>query len=394
MTLNETLYDFGKLASAAELEGLRGVLTQSFHFTTWEAFLKRVGEENFRRLRRGPDVVAGLAVYPMGQWFGRQCLPNAGVAAVGVAPEHRGQGVAYELMSGLLRELHREGTPLSTLYASAQTLYRKVGYEQGGTRFRYGLETHRIGISDHDLPIRRVDPLKHEAFHDLYRRRAQASAGNLERGPIVWGRVVAPHEEVAFAYLVGPEEAPEGYVVFFQVRGKKPPYYSLAVSDLVALTPAAQRRIWTFFADHRSLTGEIAWSGPPNDPMLYALPEQPAHIIDNDIWLLRIVDVPRALAMRGYPGAPDAELHLDVTDPIIPENARRFVLQLTGGRAEVTEGGRGDLRVDVRALAPLFTGWFSATDLAAMGEIAASTQVQSIADRVFRGPAPWMPDMF
>ena len=391
---NENGYDFGPLAGAAELEELRSVLTQAFHFSTWEAFVKRVGPENFRRLRRGPGVVGGLAIYAMGQWFGGQSIPVGGIAAVGVPPEHRGQGVAFELMRGLLRELHRAGTPLSALYASTQSLYRKVGYEQGGVRIRYAVESHRIGISDHDLPVRRVDPLKHEVFHETYRRRAIRSTGNLDRGPIVWGRIAAPQEEAAFAYLIGPESAPEGYVIYKHVQGKKPPYYGLAVSDVVALTPAAQRRIWTFFADHRSLTGEITWSGPLNDPMIYALPEQPARIVEHDVWLLRIVDVPKALGMRGYPEAADTELHLDVSDAILPENAGRFVLRITGGRGEVSRGGRGDLRLDVRALAPLFTGMFSATELGAMGEISGPLEAQSIADRLFRGPAPWMPDMF
>lgn len=391
---NEHGYDFGAPTGAAELKALRSVLTQAFHFSTWEAFLERVGPENFRRLRRGPGTVGGLAIYPMGQWFGGQSIPTGGIAAVGVPPEHRGQGVAFELMSGLLRELHRAGTPLSALYASTQSLYRKVGYEQGGVRVRYAVESHRIGISDHDLPVRRVDPLNHEVFHDLYRRRAIRSTGNLDRGPIVWGRTAAPQEEIAFAYLIGPESAPEGYVIYKHVQGKKPPYYGLMVSDVVALTPAAQRRIWTFFADHRSLTGEVTWSGPLNDPMIYALPEQPARIVEHDVWLLRIVDVPKALGMRGYPEAEDTELHLDVSDAILPENTGRFVLRITGGRGEVSQGGRGDLRLSVRALAPLFTGMFAATELGAMGELSGPLEAQSIADRLFRGPAPWMPDMF
>ena len=56
------------------------------------------------------QVVGSLAIYSMGQWYGGQCVPMAGIAAVGVAPEHRGNGVAWELMRRTLLPQTRQRT--------------------------------------------------------------------------------------------------------------------------------------------------------------------------------------------------------------------------------------------------------------------------------------------
>ena len=380
---------------ADELEpALRAILTQSFQFAAWEVYRARVGRESFRALTRDGRVVAGLAMYRMGQWFGGRVVPMTGFAAVGVAPEHRGTGVGRELMARALREQRDAGVPIAALYASTQALYRKVGFEQAGSRVRYAVEARRIGeMSDRSLPCVPVEAARHELFHDLYRRFAERQTGLLDRNRAIWERAVLPPDAVARAYLVGPEAAPEGYVVFTQDRGKSFAY-DLAVRDLCALTPAAARRLWTFFADHRSLAGEITWSGPPVEPLLALLPEQPARVTGTERWLVRILDVKEALARRGWPTGVEAELHLDVRDELLRENHGRWVLAIGGGAAEVRAGGRGELACDVRGLAPLYTGMLPPRALAALGWIEGSEAALATAGRAFAGPEPWMPDMF
>jgi predicted acetyltransferase len=111
-------------------------------------------------------------------------------------------------------------------------------------------------------------------------------------------------------------------------------------------------------------------------------------------WLLRVVDVPKALEKRGYPVGVEAQLHLEVRDDLLVENNGRFVLTLSGGRGEVTRGGRGELQLDVRALAPLYTGLFTPHQLQLTAQIEASDAALSIATQLFSGSEPWMSDKF
>lgn len=385
---------FGTLSNS-ETQQLGDILRQSFNFpaSSWDAYFKRLGLRNFRVIRQAGQIIGGLALYPMGQWFGSRSVPMSGLAAVGIAPEHRGTGVAAELITQTLKEFYANGVPLSALYASTQRLYRKVGYEQAGSYCRFSLPTSSILAYDRNLPIYPVEPTHHEVFHDLYRQRAIETSGNLDRHKAIWQRLVQPPtEDPIYAYMVGSDHKPEGYVIFSQQPGVAD--YNLRVWDLVALTPAAGRRLWTFFADHRSLAGEVVWQGPTVEPLLALLEEQTYRITHLERWLLRIINVPKALALRGYPVAVEAELHLAVQDDLLPENSRNFILSVSGGRGDVVEGGRGELQLDIRGLAPLYTSLFTPHQLQVTGYLEATAGALSIATQLFAGPEPWMPDHF
>ncbi|MFO1094643.1 MAG: sterol carrier protein domain-containing protein [Planctomycetaceae bacterium] len=83
-----------------------------------------------------------------------------------------------------------------------------------------------------------------------------------------------------------------------------------------------------------------------------------------------------------------------MSDPVIAENNGRFVLSVRDGTATVESGGRGDLRCDVRGLAPLYTGMFRPVALAQMGWVTGSATALEAATKVFAGPEPWMPEYF
>lgn len=76
------------------------------------------------------------------------------------------------------------------------------------------------------------------------------------------------------------------------------------------------------------------------------------------------------------------------------ENNGKFVLNVSGGRSEVTLGGRGDLQLDIRGLAPLYTGLFTPYQLQLAGQISGTHEALAVAAQVFTGSEPWMSDHF
>ncbi|MEW6499069.1 MAG: GNAT family N-acetyltransferase, partial [Cyanobacteriota bacterium] len=334
-------FEYGTLSSPAEAQRLGQILSQCFNGSPddWPYYCKNIGQENLRIIRRGQDVAGGLAILQVGQWFGRKRIPLAGIASVGVPPEYRGTGVAVELLTGMLKELYANGIPLSALYAATQRPYRKVGYEQAGICCHWELPLNSIDIGANQsqeiraLPMQPVVPVRQEVFHELYRQWAMNHNGNLDRNSVMWKLVVdPPTDRVVYAYLIGSETQPEGYVIFNQLQEQH-----LAILDWVTLTPTAARRLWMFLADHRSIFETVRWRGRVLDPLLLLLAEQTDCVRQLERWLLRIVDVAKALEQRGYPPEVEAELHLDVRDNLLLENNGKFVLSVSGGRGEVTQ---------------------------------------------------------
>lgn len=357
----------------------------------------RLTLENFRLAYQNGELVGGLGYYSMGQWFGGKCLPMAGVAAVGIAPEHRGTGVAFNLMAHMLQEFYAQDIPISALYPATQPLYRRVGYEQGGTYCHWSTSIASIEHEDRDrspqnrLPMFSTLPQQQPIFDRLYHQHASQSNGHLERTPGIW-QAVFKHDEAVYAYIVGTEAEPQGYLIFSQCEADQSSY--LEIWDWVALSPLAIDRLWRFIASHRSQMQDVRWHSGAIDSRLLPLSEQGATIRDYQLWFLRIVNVRTALAGRGYPTGIEAELHLAVTDDLLPDNQARFILTVSDGNGSVTVGGRGDMQLDVRALAPLYTGLLTARQLQGVGQLTAPEQAIATATDLFAGAHPFTPDFF
>jgi predicted acetyltransferase len=388
----------GPVESDADLAAFDPILVASLGFRPGKAgpWFERVGRGNLRVARRGREVVGGYALYPMGQWFGGRSVPASGIAAVAVSPHARGQGVGAAIVRDALSESRRRGLPLSSLYPATYPVYRAGGYESAGTRVRYRLSPAALRVEPSEAtmrPLREEDRPLAVALHEA---RSRIGNGQLDRSPFLWDRVWWDPDDPVHGYLVeGGDGEPAGYVFFSKETGgpsRRP--FRLDVSDAVATSEPAARRLLSFFATHASVVDSVALPAGDPDPLLMLAREEPWEVERLQRWMLRVVDVPAALSARGYSAAVEAELHLDVGDEVVPEGAGRLVLSVSEGRGTVRRGGRGALRLGVASLAPLYTGYLTAESLAAHGRVAGSPRDLALASLVFSGPAPWMADGF
>jgi predicted acetyltransferase len=298
-------------------------------------------------------------------------------------------------MRQALQELRAEGHVLAGLYPSTQPLYRRVGFEQAGACFEYRLKLSGIDFQERTLALRPVEEADMPALQEVYLRHARQQMGWLDRGPYIWNRVRQPRGERAYGYLVEGASGVEGHLFLsrrnLSAVGHK---QELILTDFVALTPAAGRRLLSFLGDHRSLAAEAIWRGGPVNPRLVLLREQSYQVKLNDYWMLRLLDVPAALQARGYPPGLSGALHLEVVDDLFPENQGRFVLEVEAGEAQVRSGGEGDMKLHVRALASLYSGFLPPSALQLAGVLEADDTTLRTAEALFSGAPPAMPDMF
>ncbi len=390
----QKVYKVDHPENARQLMHLGKIISQCFSadLSNWQAYVQRLGQPNFRVILQQARVVGGLSLYPMGQWYGGQSVPMTGLAAVAITPDARGQGAAVTLLRQTLRELHEQNRPLACLYASTTHLYRRVGFEHAGSSCRYSLPVNQIHIVDRTLPVTPIEISEQALFVELYRQQAQFNNGNLERNDAIWSSILDDKDKSLYAYLLGPRPAPEGYAIFTQKSARNP--YNLEIQDLVLLTVAAARRFLTFMADHRSLADRMFWQDSPAAPLISVLEEQSYRVEHLERWLLRILDVPQALALRGYPMGVEAELYLKVVDNLLPANTGCFRLQVSDGKGKVTHGTRGDLTMEIGGLAPLYSGLMTARQLQQAGLISGTEASLATACTLFSGATPWMSEHF
>ncbi len=417
---SEAIY-FGPARSDAENNAFASVLSHSFGRNEQETgqWVETHARENLRVLVSGQRVTGGLFLVRMGQYFNGQRVTMVGIQGVGVAPDARGRGTASDMMDRTLRELHAEGCPISALYPANQTLYRRSGYEQAGHRFEVRIPLHRIaqrgsmnggdGLTICEGRAEGVDAAKVRAVYATF---AAACQGSLDRNTLVWKRIEFPpptRHEPARLFLIERGRVPEAYVYLAQLAtpsGAGAGRYDVVVHDMAAITASAAQRLWAFLAGYSTIGNDLIWMTGPTNPLLLALPEQTYKPMTlKDHWMLRIVDLKRAMQERGWPAGMDATLRLNVKDELLRENNGCWALRVRDGAASLRRlpgrspahrSGGPAISCDIGALATLYAGFQSATQLAMDGRVHGSPESVELAAAVFastRG-APMLTDMF
>jgi predicted acetyltransferase len=293
-------------------------------------------------------------------------------------------------------EAQRDGFALSCLYASTQSLYRKVGFEQAGHRFTTRIPLSQIDVRERGAPVVALTADDRPRVEACYRDFAPRFNGMLDRADYCWNRVSSFRDE-QYAGFGLPAEAGDGldgYLYLTQRRKPDTGRHDVVLTDLAYRTPAAGRRLLGFLADFATVGDDLIFPGGPHHPILGLLPQQRFAISFKDFWMLRIADLRSALESRGYASGVSGEIHLDIRDDLVAGNHNRFVLRVEGGAGTVREGGRADVAIDARTLAAAYTGLLPGRALPLMGEVAGDESAIDMLGAMMAGGTPWMTDYF
>lgn len=362
---------------------------------TFEQYLALFGAEVLRGVRNQAGGLAALAaVWPMPQWFGGRPVPSSGVAMVAVDPAERGRGFGSDLMRGVLEEARQKGAALSVLNPATLPFYTRLGYGRGGVCCRWSA---RFDI----LPTEATDgdAIVHGERGDagplaaLRRTLLAAENGLPERSVAMWTLALTTADgEPADVFLLRGPDGPEGYIAVAPPKDR-----SVVVTDHCLPTRRSVLLAARLLAGYRAQADLVRWRGGPDDPMALLATDAGLTQEARDEWLLRILDVRRALEARGYPQDVAGTVTLEVVDPLIASNTGQFRVSLDQGCVTVTQTLDENvdcLQIRISALANLFSGYASARTLFRLGLLKGSAVSVATADRIFQTARPWMADHF
>ncbi|MBI5608718.1 MAG: GNAT family N-acetyltransferase [Deltaproteobacteria bacterium] len=394
-----------RIPSAGERDAFGAIAAHSFHFGVDETvpWFERAGHEQLRTAMVDGQVAAGLIRIPMGQFYGGRSVPMVGIAGVAVAPEHRGHGVATAMMIRCVQELAKEGVALSTLFPASVRLYRQSGFEQAGLVFGQTvplatLQLHRAErLEVGHLRLRPLNAGDRAVTEARSIERQRQRQGMLHRGGYLWSRAYY-HKMFGQSHGVGVFDGDElcGHAWYGQTTDADQP--SLALRDVSADDAAVGLKLWQHFASYSTIFTNLLHYLPPDDPWLGLLPEANATVQLKTPWMLRIVDMPAAMALRGWPTLAAAHLGLQISQDPAGLLDGSWQLAVHGGRATCVRAGSlqglPTLGMDVRALAALYTGYRTAGQLRHMGWLRGDDAAVAVAEALFAAQVPAMAEMF
>jgi predicted acetyltransferase len=187
-----------------------------------------------------------------------------------------------------------------------------------------------------------------------------------------------------------------GYVSFVkeQAPGDFRVSFNMACGHLVAGDADALWSLLGYLRGFRGLGQSLSFVGAPADPLTLVVAEQRVKPTRTIRWMLRLLDVPRALEQRGYPRV-SGEATVAVDDPQFADNRGPWRIRADAGTVRVTRAeGRERPPVHIRTLSSLFSGYLSAHDAVRLGLLDADDPAVPLLSALFAGPAPFMLDFF
>jgi len=341
----------------------------------------------------GSDVVGAVCATPVEHFFGGRPVRAGAPIAGCLLPEYRRARVGAALMQGLIHRMRDAGLAVSCGWPSTVSVYRRLGWEVIGREVTRGVDARLL------LGLTAPGELERDP---LVNRRAEAIALQ-QRCAATWNGPFLRNE--AWWDSHHPSRVPTGHqrygwvedgVLTGLVIAQRQPQRRLRVSDLWTATPNALLGLLGFLGAQETVIDRVEF-GPgaqaPNDEISGVLTRPQMTYEAGLPWMLRFVDLQAALADRGYPRTLSTRLELEVLDR--PDgDPTRLVLEVADGRASVTPGGRGALRVEQRALTSWYAGAFAMSRAVNLGMVHGAPDDIETLGLLAGDRSPWLPEHF
>lgn len=305
-------------------------------------------------------LVGAVSTHDFGMHWGGSRVPCGGVGGVSVMPEVRGQNVARRMLAESFARMRERGEVVSALYPTTARLYRSVGYEFAGWWRRSTLDLEELAGGDDPALEWEPAPFDHPDIPATYEAMAVDHDGWLSIPDRMWAHRAhtrTKSDANRFAYVATRDGRVVASLVFHYNATQRPgKMYDLEVEHLAGTDAAAVGGCLGFLARHGTTVGTVTTTLPaevlaPHVPHLQRMVTAMQWA-----WMIRLVDLPGAMAARGWPTGVAGSVAFDVTDPVIPENSGPGVLTVADGTASWEPGGAGTVEVTIQELGALYAG--------------------------------------
>jgi len=347
------------------------------------------------------DLVGTLMRASLGMFVMGGRVRTESVGFVTIPPHHRGKRAGVEIMQHHLREAHEDGAAISVLYSARARLYRGVGYETAGRHSKMSIplrtfkprttqgidEVSSRELTEQDLPV----------IYMLHSQFARSINGYLDRDEWMWNYTRGVYaKRLRQGYIFEHMGKVTGYL-FVHPGGPQGPKLGneTIVDDLCFSNAPTARAMIKFLASFNSASSTAKMGIDIAHPLFDHADELWYQVESSYLWMIRIIDIERAVSQRGYSPCLAGDVVVEITDSLLRHNNTRWHISVADGKGTATQtNAPAQASMDISAFAPIFTGYSTATQMHDSDRLDADSDAITILDGLFNAPTPVMADDF
>ena len=341
-----------------------------------------------------------LVTMPMEVEFDGHTVGMTGIGGVSTLPHYRRRGSIREIMRKSLRTHYEEGYVLSYLFPFSTAYYRQFGYEICGETIRYTLNLNAIPRCRSNGRVSLVEQgSDYEAIKQVYREfvKGYNLAAKREDYDFNWVKEADPAKDAQYTYVYYNEAGePKAYMTFSKTLLGDPPVkadgrYLMDCRQFVYADAEGFRGLCEHIHAFDGYYERVAFTLPASKKITPYIAEWARYPLRKELFnqgMVRIINVKRALELAKYRGS--GELRIQVSDPLIQENAHIFRIRFEDGRAMevgVDDGAAPDLSLPVAELSRLLLGNCEAEELPEMENVQISCDLEKLASIFYKKPS-------
>ncbi len=338
--------------------------------------------------RAGRVVAGGLGLL-VPQHFGGRPVPGVCLGAGCVAPEARGARVAETLMAERIQAARDRGAVLASMWTSSTGYVRHLGWEAIAPVFAWEAPIDDLrAFPAGDLDVRYGETPEGRL---LQRELARQWNGPVER-PTWWSTWKQRKGDLLTYEFIGPGRRPAG-VLSFAMVARRPRGHDLVVHDLWAADLDAARAMLSFLGRYHSRAQTVQFRRAALAPYPVLLQGLRSFRLSAQAWhpwMLRVLDAPRALRLRGWPEHAAFEIALGIEG-----EPRALLLSVEHGDAHARPTDAEPTAVfPPGQFAVWYAGGIASPVSARMSGVTGEPGDLARLVDATRAQEPWLPDLF
>lgn len=344
-------------------------------------------------------LVSQMVLFPLTVMTGAVDLPLGGIAAVNTPPEERRRGYVEQMLRAACDEMRERGMALSMLYPFKTSFYRQFGWATCQERRFYTGSPELFGgfLKQQRGHFERAGEANISELNSIYTAALRGRFGPIVRDEQWWLKELLHYSgKPRYAYVWRDEEGRGRSYLLYRFE-KRAEGTRMVVREIIALDPEARAQLFALLANHDSQCHDVRFYAPADAPVNMLLPN-PLKCEAEPHFMLRLLDVAKALGDYRYPKHANGRVTFAVNDSWLSDNCGVFSLEASGGVGHVTrlpDDAEADVQCDVGVLAQLYARYLRPRTAAAFGLLEAHNRgALATLDALFAGLAPFSSDFF